>query len=220
MSSACRLSSLALGVAREALAADVDGARLGRAGDRADEPRVRRNPLGVGGLLGGRLEGLGEAQADPRRQLLADGAGTVARRVHEDEFGLLPDEANLDVAGRELGVQLERRLGEEVEELQPQVRAEGLAEPPRDQRRALIPELRESLKILLQPLEYDGQIHDDVTMTSEMASVKQQTDSHSASGRKPAPALNSATTSRLACSRLGSANGDRGDQPILVPRRG
>ena len=54
-----RTSSSALGVAREALAADMDGARLGRAGDRADEPRVRRDPLGVGCLLDRRLQGLG-----------------------------------------------------------------------------------------------------------------------------------------------------------------
>src|SRR6478736_9248525 len=139
MSSASPLL-LALGVARKALAADMDGARLGRAGDRADEPRVRRDPLGVRCLLDRRLQGLGQAQADPRRQLLADRAGALARRVDEDELGLLAREANLDVAGRELRVQLERGLGEQVEELQPQVRAEGVAEPPCDLCGALVPE--------------------------------------------------------------------------------
>ena len=146
-------------------------------------------PLGVGCLLDRRLQGLGQAQADPRRQLLADRAGALARRVDEDELGLLAREANLDVAGRELRVQLERGLGEEVEELQPQVRAERVAEPPCDLGGALVPELCEPLEILLQPFQYDRQIHDDVTMTSPAASVKHQGDMSCTSGANPLQCL-------------------------------
>ena len=66
------------------------------------------------------------------------------------------------------------RLREEVEQLQPQVRAERLAEAPRDLRRALVAELGEPLQVFLEPLEHDGQIHDDITMTSLTTSVKCQ----------------------------------------------
>jgi hypothetical protein len=100
----------------------------------------------------------------------------LARRVDEDELGLLTRQANLDVAGRKLRVQLQRGLGEEVEELQPEVRAERVPEPPGDLGGPLVAELGQPLEILLQPFEYDRQIHDDVTMTSSLASVKHQRD--------------------------------------------
>ena len=67
-----------------------------------------------------------------------------------------------------------RGLGEEVEQLQPQVRAERVAEPPGDLGGALVAELCEALQVFLEPFEHDRQIHDDITMTSPMASVKCQ----------------------------------------------
>src|SRR3954467_8428095 len=78
--------------------------------------------------------------SSPTEPALSPGASTKTSSgsCPPRRTSMWPDGANLEVAGRELGVQLERRLGEEVEELQPQVRAEGLAEPPRDQRRALV----------------------------------------------------------------------------------
>ena len=51
------------------------------------------------------------------------------------------------------------RLREQVEQLQPQVRAERLAEPPRDLRRPLVAEVGESLQVFLQPFQHNGQIH-------------------------------------------------------------
>src|SRR5438552_9091565 len=90
---------LALGVALKALAGDVDGAGLGGPCDRAHEPGIRGDPLALGRLLDGRLQRFGEAQADPRRELLAGDAGGLAGGVDEDELGLLAGEADLDVAG-------------------------------------------------------------------------------------------------------------------------
>ena len=119
-----------------------------------------------------RLEGLGEAQADPRRELFAGHARGLAGDVDEHELGLLAGEANLDVAGGQLRGQLHRRLREQVEQLQPQAGAECLGQPLRDLRRPLVAELSEVLEILLEALEHDGQIHDDVTMTSTTTSVK------------------------------------------------
>ena len=40
--------------------------------------------------------------------------------------------------------------------------------------RALVPQLREPLEILLEPLEDDRQVHRDITMTSQLVSVKHQ----------------------------------------------
>src|SRR5436309_97368 len=90
-------SSLALGVAGKAFAADMDGPRLGRACDCANEPRVGGDAFAVGGLLDGRLEGFRKAQADTRRELLADVAGALGGRVDEHELGLLAGEPHLDV---------------------------------------------------------------------------------------------------------------------------
>ena len=83
------------------------------------------------------------------------GAGGLAGGVDEDELRLLPGEADLDVAGRELRVELDGRLGEEVEELQPKVRSEGLAEAPGDLRGALVAELGEPLEVFLEAFEDD-----------------------------------------------------------------
>ena len=106
-----------------------------------------------------------------RRLIRADsssptGAGALAGGVDEDELGLLPGEPHLDVAGGQLRVELERGLREQVEQLQPQIRAERLAEAPGDLRRPLVAELGEAVQVFLEPFEDDGQIHDDITMTS------------------------------------------------------
>src|SRR5581483_10256513 len=143
------LLRLARGVAGQSPAADLDGARLGRAGDRADEPRVDGNAFTLGGTLDGGLERLGEAQADSRRKLFAArGTRALGSRVDVDEPRLLPRQPNLDVARRELGRHLDRRLPEQVEELQAQVRGERLAQALGDLDRPLVAEPGDALQVL------------------------------------------------------------------------
>ena len=57
-------------------------------------------------------------------------------------------------------------LREQVEQLQAQVRSERLAEAAGDLGRALVTEVGETLQVFLEPVEYNGQIHRDITMTS------------------------------------------------------
>src|SRR5581483_2385832 len=167
------LLRLARGVAGQPPAAGLDGARLGRACDRAYEPRVDRDAFTLGGTLDGGLERLREAQADPRRELFAAArSGAVGPAVDVHELGLLPRQPNLDVARGELCRNLDCRLGEQVEELQAEVRPERLGQALGDADRPLVAELGDALQVLLEPLEHDRQIHDDITMTSWMASVK------------------------------------------------
>ena len=66
----------------------------------------------------------------------------------------------------QLRVELDGRLREQIEQLQPEVRAERLADPAGDLRGALVAELGEPAEVFLQPFEDDGQIHRDITMTS------------------------------------------------------
>src|SRR5205823_14036813 len=113
-----------------------------------------------------------DAQAEARRLHHADSAGSLAGRLDEDELGPLSGEADLDVAGGQLRVELDGRLREQVEQLQPQVRAERLTEPPGHLCRPLVPELGEALQVFLEPFQHDRQIHRDITMTSVSASVK------------------------------------------------
>src|SRR5581483_11720454 len=87
-------------------------------------------------------------------------------------LGLLAGEAHLDVAGGQLGRELHGRLREEVEQLEPEARADRLGEAPRDLRRALVAELRQPLQVVLESLEHDRQIHRDITLTSSMLLVK------------------------------------------------
>src|SRR5215203_4212748 len=170
----CMSSSLALGVAGQALAGHVGlAARLGGARDRADEPRVRRDGLAGGGLLDRGLQRLREAQADPGGELLARHPGLAAGGVDVDELRLLAREANLDVARRELRRHLDGSQRKDVEQLQPEVRAEDVGEAAGDRCGALVAELRGRLQVFLERFEDQRQIHRDITMTSVLALVKQ-----------------------------------------------
>src|SRR5215210_995263 len=163
------------GVAGEALAGALRmGAGLARAGDRPDEPRVRRDALAGGGVLDRGLQRLRQAEADARRKLLAGHARVPAGGVDVDELGLLAREPHLDVTRGKLRRQLDGGLREDVEELQAQVRAQELGEPARDGARALVAQLGGGLQIVLERLEDERQIHRDITMTSHVALVKQQ----------------------------------------------
>jgi len=90
--------------------------------------------------------------------------------------GIGAGEPHLDVAGRQLGGDLDGDLREEVEQLQPQIRRERLAEAARDLGGALVAEVGEPLQVFLDSLEHDCQIHLDITMTSPEASVNCQND--------------------------------------------
>src|SRR5262249_11374986 len=147
MSSASRYL-LTLGVAGQTLAGEPRRAGLGLPRDRADEPGVRRDALARGGLLDRRLERLGQPQAEAGRELLARDSGVLGGLVDEHELGLLAGQADLDVAGGELRGELERRLAEQVEQLQAQIRGERVAEPLGDPRGALVAELAEALQVL------------------------------------------------------------------------
>src|SRR5581483_10014949 len=108
----------------------------------------------------------------------------------EDELGLLPCEADLDVAGRELRGELDGSLRKQVEELEAQVRGERVAQPLRDLGRPLVTELREPLQVLLESFQDDRQVHCDITMTSLVQSVK----CHQDAGMIPSPRHRETTT--------------------------
>src|SRR5215208_3180898 len=170
----CMSSSLALGVAGQALAGGVGlTARLRGARDRSDEPRVRGDALAGCGLLDRGLEGLRQAQADAGRQLLARHSGLSAGRVDVHEFRLLACQADLHVARRELRGHLHGGLRENVEELQPEVGAEDVGEAAGDCCGALVAKVGRGLQVFLERFEDQGQIHRDITMTSSLALVKQ-----------------------------------------------
>ena len=78
------------------------------------------------------------------------------------------------MAGGQLRGQLHRSLREQVEQLQPQVGTERLGQALGDLHGPFVAELAEVLEVLLEAVEHDGQIHDDVTMTSNSTSVKHQ----------------------------------------------
>ena len=56
------------------------------------------------------------------------------------------------MAQRQLRRQLDGRLREHVEQLEPEARAERLRQPPRDLRRPLVSELGGSLQVVLERL--------------------------------------------------------------------
>ena len=76
------------------------------------------------------------------------------------------------MAGGKLRGELHRDLREQVEQLQPEVRRERLAEAVRDLRGTFVAQLGEPAQVLLEPFENDRQVHDDITLTSQTLSVK------------------------------------------------
>src|SRR5262245_25687930 len=144
MSSASASPCSALAVAGHAAAATVErsaGAALDRPSDRPDEPRVHGDALACGSLLHRALQALGDAQRDARGELLAGAAVVSPLLLDVHELGVLAREANLDVAGRELGRDLERGLREHVEHPEAERRAEHLAEAPGDAGGPLVTQL-------------------------------------------------------------------------------
>src|SRR6059058_1068526 len=103
-------------VAGEAVAASGRGwaARLDRALERLDEPRVDGGAFTGGGGLDPLLEALGQPERDAGRERLVDRLRHAAVFADEHELEVVAGDAHLDVRGVELLVELERRLGEGV----------------------------------------------------------------------------------------------------------
>ncbi len=83
-----------------------------------------------------------------------------------DERGLLAGEADLDVARGELRADLERRLGQELEQAEPERRGERLAQPLRGGRDLLVADARQGGELGLQCLDVRIELHRDIIMTS------------------------------------------------------
>src|SRR5438093_1497921 len=167
----------ALGVALKSVSPAAAGrSRLERTCNRAHEPAVRGDPLALRRDLDARLQPLGESERDTRGQAVTvggrPGGGSGSRLVvHEDELGIAAGEANLDMAGRKLGREPDRHLGEEVEQSQMQRGLERLTEPARGLRAGLVAERGGCRQVRLDRLDMSCQFH-DVMMTSLKTSVK------------------------------------------------
>src|SRR6185312_1811542 len=113
-------------------AADTWRRRGDGAAQRAEEPGVHGLALARGGGLDRRLQRLGQAERDPCAQPLVRllGRRRLGRLVLDvDEERLLAREAHLDVAGRDLLADLQRRLLQHVEEPEAERGVQRLAEP-------------------------------------------------------------------------------------------
>ena len=96
----------------------------------------------------------------------AGGAGACLLVLDVDERGLLAGEADLDVTRTELRADLERSLGQELEQPQPQRGRERLAQPVRCDRDLLVADARQRGELGLQCLNVRIELHRDVIMTS------------------------------------------------------
>ncbi len=92
--------------------------------------------------------------------------GALLLVLDVDERGLLAGEADLDVARAELRADLERGLGQELEQAQPQRGGERLAQPIRCDRNLLVADARQRGELGLQCLNVRIELHRDVIMTS------------------------------------------------------
>src|SRR5919109_4442967 len=157
--------SSALGEAPEPLAGSLGGpADPSRKG--ADEPAVDGDALAPCRQLDRRLQRLGQAERDPGRQAV------VGRRLGRsflladvDERRVLACEAHLDMPGRQLRVELERRLAECVEEAEPGRAANRLQHALGCLSRLLVADGRDRGQVGLERLDEPCHLH-DVIMTS------------------------------------------------------
>ena len=85
------------------------------------------------------------------------------------------------MAGGELGRDLQRRLRQQVEDLEAEVGAEDVAEALGDLCRPFVSEVGDRLQVVAEAVDHECQIHDDITMTSLPMSVKCHQDTQPAS---------------------------------------
>ena len=96
--------------------------------------------------------------SDRRKLIRADSSSPIAPApspvcLDVDELGLLSCEADLDVAGGQLGGELDGRLREQVEQLEPEARADRVGEASRDLLDAFVAELGEVLEVVLDAVQ-------------------------------------------------------------------
>src|SRR6059058_2349053 len=154
-------------VAGEAVAASGRGwaARLDRALERLDEPRVDGGALACGGGLDPLLQALGEPECDARRECLVGLLRQGAVLADEHELEVVAGDTQLDVRGLELVVELERRLGERVLDSPAEGRLDGDREEVGRARRVLVAECRDTEEVLSERLDETIDLHGG-TMTS------------------------------------------------------
>jgi hypothetical protein len=137
-------------------------ARGSRARDSARTIRVRRDALAVRGGLHLRLQGLRQTEGDA-------GAEVVSRRrcrrlracgfVDDDELGIAAREPHLDVPRRELLVERESRLGEDVEEAELEGGRDRRGESFARRRRGLVTERSRGREVGLDRLNVSFDVH-------------------------------------------------------------
>src|SRR5918996_1140592 len=204
----------ALGVALQAVSAAPHGPRIEHAGDRAHEPGVGRDAFLGGCSFDARLERLGETERDAPRVLLSGrDLYRLPRLVrHDNELRLPPGKPDLDARRVELAADLERRLAEEVEQPQVERRGERVRQPASRLGAGVVSAGGGSGQILLDGLDVAFELHCDITMTSQTASVKQ----HRALRPTPVSDTRSVPSPRQSFPRAAVPNGLRDELPDVV----
>src|SRR5579862_6633851 len=160
------LSFSVAAVARKAVAATGRwAARLDRALERLDEPRVDGRAFACGGGLDPLLQALGEPEGDAGRERLVGRLGRPVVFADEDELEVVAGDAQLDVRGLELVVELERRFGEGVLHSPAEGRLDRNREEVGRTCRVLVTESRNTDEVLAERLGETVDLHGG-TMTS------------------------------------------------------
>ena len=119
---------------------------------------------------------LRQAERDPARTLFparhVDGVRSLIDDDHE--LGLTAGETDLDPTGFELSPDLESGLAEEVEEPEMERGPERLAQAASGLGGRLVAERCSRRELVLDRLDVALELHCDITMTSQMQSVKRQ----------------------------------------------
>ena len=167
-----------MGIALKSVPAALRRALIEHACDPAHEPGIGRDAFTGGGGLDAQLQRLGKAERDPARELLParhlDGVRSLIDDDHE--LGLTAGETDLDPTGFELAADLEGGLAEEVEEPEMERGAESLAQAASGLGGRLVSEAGSRREVVLNRLDVALELHDDITMTSFMQSVKVKLD--------------------------------------------
>src|SRR5262249_9774831 len=123
--------------------------------------------LATRSVLDRRLQRVGEAKRDARCQALFAGRRAACAFLRDvDEGGLLAGQANVDVSVGELCGNLQRRLGQQLEQTYLKRGRQSLAEPLGRQRDLLVADAGQGGQLRLQRLGVGLEMHLDAIMTS------------------------------------------------------